>query len=210
MNIKLLSAAIIVASLLAAPNQSAHATEIPDYTVVETDGPFEIREYPSMLIAEVTVEGNRRRAGSLAFRKLGGFIFGDNQARTEVAMTAPVTQTPQASQKIAMTAPVVQTPSEGEKWTVNFMMPSKYTLENLPAPNDPDITIRETEPYRAITIRFPGTASSESLTWHREQLDAYAQAAGLKTAPTPDYAFYDAPYVPGPFRRNEIHYRLTE
>ncbi|HCR65033.1 MAG TPA: heme-binding protein, partial [Oceanicaulis sp.] len=81
------------------------AAEEPAYTLVERDGPIEIRDYAPQIIAEVVVDGDRRQASGRGFRPLAGYIFGDNQPREEIAMTAPVTST-RSGQEIAMTAPV--------------------------------------------------------------------------------------------------------
>jgi len=172
---------------------TAHAVELPDYVVVESleDG-IEIRDYPSLLIAEVTVSGERDRAANMAFRKLAGFIFGGNDTKTSIKMTAPVVQTPQG---------------EGQ-WVVNFMMPSKFNRDNLPAPDNADIRIRETEPVRVVSLRFKGRAGAKSLAKRHQQILDYTAAQGFETIGAPYYAFYDAPMVPGPFRRNEVHIRL--
>lgn len=187
---------------------AAQATEKPDYTIVQSDDKIEIRDYPEMLLAEVTVMGDRDRAANLGFRKLAAFIFGDNKVQSKIAMTSPVVQTPK-SESIAMTAPVVQTPSIDGRWTVNFMMPSQYSKETLPVPIDPDIRIVETKPYRTISIRFAGRSSKNNIGKHQERLTAYMEANGIKIVSGPEYAFYDAPFVPPMFRRNEVHYRIA-
>jgi SOUL heme-binding protein len=73
-------------------------------------------------------------------------------------MTAPVTQ--QGSEKIAMTAPVTQ---QGDG-RVRFIMPSNYTMEALPKPNNPAVELKEIGAKRYTVIRFSGmrvkTASS--------------------------------------------------
>ena len=187
----------------------AMATEKPDYSVVMTQGKFEIREYPSMLLAEVKVTGDRRQAANRGFRKLAGFIFGDNQPNAKIAMTSPVMQTPK-SEKIAMTAPVMQTADKNGAWTVNFMMPSEYSMETLPKPTDPDIRIFESTPYSTVSIRFSGRGEIKNLTKHQTKLDEFISAQGLKIIGGPEYAFYDAPFVPPFLRRNEVHYRLAD
>jgi len=40
-----------------------------------------------------------------------------------------------------MTAPVNQQKSE-DKWVVSFLMPSKYTIQTLPEPLDPNVILR--------------------------------------------------------------------
>ncbi len=188
----------------------AYAIEKPAYEVLQEDGKIEIREYPPMLLAEVTVTGDRKQAANKAFRKLADFIFGDNQVQSKIKMTSPVVQTEIKSEKIKMTSPVVQTQTSEGQWVVNFMMPSKYTMETLPKPTNSEITIRETKPYKALTIRFSGRWKQSKLDKKTRELRAYATAKGLKIADTPDYAFYDPPFVPGFARRNEIQFRLVE
>ena len=84
--------------------------------------------------------GERRDAIGKGFRIIADYIFGNNTTAQKVPMTAPVTQ--QDSQKIAMTAPVTQQ-GDGNTWRVRFIMPSNYTLETLPKPNNPAIKLKE-------------------------------------------------------------------
>lgn len=86
------------------------AVETPPYKEVLRDGDFEVRDYPALVVAEVTVEGDQKEAASKGFRLLAGYIFGANKKRQSIAMTAPVAQQA-TSEKIAMTAPVAQTRS---------------------------------------------------------------------------------------------------
>jgi hypothetical protein len=118
----------------------ALAVEEPKFTLAIRDGPFEIRDYQAAVVAEVTVTGDRREAASKGFRLLAGYIFGGNRRHQSIAMTAPVAQE-RAGQKIAMTAPVTQTQQDGA-WVVRFTMPSAYSLETLPEPNDPRVHLR--------------------------------------------------------------------
>ena len=196
-------------ALLFLVGAEAMATEKPDYNTVMTEGKFEVREYPSMLLAEVKVTGDRGEAANRGFRKLAAFIFGDNLPNAKIAMTSHVTQTPK-SEKIAMTAPVMQTPIKNGEWTVNFMMPSEYSMETLPKPTDSDIRIFKSKPYRTVSIRFSGRGKMKSLKKHQAKLDDFVAAQGLKITGGPEYAFYDAPFVPPFLRRNEVHYRLID
>ena len=113
---------------------SAVAVEEPKFKTVLKDGPFEIRDYPALTVAEVTVSGGQWSAANKGFRLLAGYIFGGNSRRQSIPMTAPVVQE-RAGQKIPMTAPVTQT-QEPEGWVVRFIMPAGSTPETLPSPND--------------------------------------------------------------------------
>ncbi|MEO1252327.1 MAG: heme-binding protein [Pseudomonadota bacterium] len=181
--------------------------ETPDYTVVEEVGDIEIRDYPPLLLASVTVTGERQEAAGKAFRILAAFIFGDNAADGKIAMTAPVTQT--ASEKIAMTAPVTQSAVGEGEWVVDFMMPSKYTMEKVPKPTDPRITLSTTEPYRAAAIRFSGLYTDGNFEKHREALEAFIEKRGLSVDGAPTIAYYNGPFTPFFLRRTEIIYRLA-
>jgi SOUL heme-binding protein len=128
--------------------------EEPSYTVVEKRDGYEIREYASYIVAEVEVEGDMREALSRGFRQLAGYIFGANTTRSSIAMTAPVMDTTRASESIAMTAPVMDTLSSSGKHIVAFTMPSSYTLENLPKPDNANIRCRLVEKSQRAVLRY--------------------------------------------------------
>jgi SOUL heme-binding protein len=50
------------------------AAEEPPHRVVACDGDFEIRDYPALSLAEVTVQGDRNSAAYAGFRKLAGLF----------------------------------------------------------------------------------------------------------------------------------------
>jgi len=194
------------------------AVETPDYTVVEEAGDnIEIRRYPPLLVADVDVAGDRNDAANRGFRILASYIFGENTqpdgaASGKIAMTAPVTQTPSEdrSQKIAMTSPVAQTEtSEAGAWVISFVMPSKYTKDTLPIPNDPRIRIRETPPRRAAAIRFSGRWTSRRFERKAGELKAFLGSRGLEPTGPPVYAYYDGPFTPFFLRRNEVIFWLA-
>jgi len=56
-------------------------------------------------------------------------------------MTAPMTVAAQ-SEEISKTAHVSMERSAGQ-WRAHFVMPSKYTLDTLPRPNNPAVPLRE-------------------------------------------------------------------
>ena len=70
------------------------AVEEPAFRTVLQDGAFEIRDYPALVVAEVTVTGGQKEAASKGFRLLAGYIFGGNRGKQSIAMTAPVTEAP--------------------------------------------------------------------------------------------------------------------
>ena len=185
--------------------------EKPAYEVVLSDGDFEVRQYAPMIVAEVTHSGKRRAAQGASFRRLAAYIFGDDRPNggEEIAMTAPVmTERVDENEKIAMTAPVLLEETGTDTWRTRFVMPSKYTMETLPAPPS-DITLSEIPGRRMAAIRFSGNASDADLMVMERRLMDWIETQDLSPVSDPQYAFYDAPMIPGPLRRNEVLVELA-
>jgi effector-binding domain-containing protein len=193
---------LLAAALAAVPTQQLMAVEEAEYTVVMEAGDIEVRDYAPAIVAETIINDEFEEAGDLAFRKLFKYIGGNNQAREEIAMTAPVAQE-ERSEKIAMTAPVGQQKTE-EGWAVSFMMPASYSMETVPKPLDPDVVIRQIPAHRAVSIRYSGFWSEEKYREHLEELQAWIRAENHQVTGVPVWARYNAPFTPWFMRRNEI------
>ena len=164
----------------------------PAYTVTETDGAVELRDYPDFLVAEITTQGSRREAVSAGFRPLAGYIFAKERE----------------GEKIAMTAPVTQRADEGGTWTVQFIMPEGYTLESLPKPTGSKVRL-DTEPgTRRAAIQFSGSWSDDLFAAEEKKLRDWLSARGLSPQGAPNYAYYNDPFTPGFMRRNEVIFDL--
>jgi hypothetical protein len=175
--------------------------EKPKYQIAESSGNIEIRDYAPQIVAEAEVAGDRRDAIGKGFRIIADYIFGNNTSAQKVPMTAPVTQ--QGSEKIAMTAPVTQQ-GDGNIWRVRFVMPSSYTMETLPKPNNPAVKLKEIGAKRYAVIRFSGMAGEDNLKRRTEELNAFISAKNLTLLSAPTYAFYNPPWTLPFLRRNEV------
>lgn len=186
------------------------STELPEYKVIEKEGDVEIREYSPMLLASVTVEGERSDAINQGFRILAAFIFGENTQQQKVAMTAPVMQTvnDSPSAKIAMTAPVTQKEESLNKWTVSFMMPRQYSIETLPIPNDKRIRIEKMPPFKMAVITFSGFNTQDNLETHEIKLKNWLKERQLDYNESVHYAFYNPPWTLPFMKRNEVMFQL--
>jgi hypothetical protein len=56
--------------------------EKAQYTVLEKQGKFEIRQYEPQIVAETTVDASFEDAGNVAFRRLFSYISGENRKRS--------------------------------------------------------------------------------------------------------------------------------
>ncbi len=180
-------------------------TEEPKFEVVAKHDGFEVRTYAPRIVAEVQVKGDAKAATSAGFRLLADFIFGNNTAQAEVAMTAPVDR----SQTIAMTAPVDRSKTN-DTWTIAFTMPSEYTLKTLPQPNNERVKIREVASTRFAVMRFSGNPKEKTVQERMKTLETMAKDAGYETAGKPPvYARYDPPWTISFLRRNEVFLELA-
>ena len=198
-------ALILIVGVLAGPVMSD--VEKPDYKVIQSEQNIEIRQYEPMIIAEVEVDGKREDAIGDGFRLLADYIFGNNTVQQVISMTAPVQQ--KENQNIAMTAPVQQQ-STGKSWQMSFVMPSKYSMDSLPVPNNNRVRLKEILTKKFVVIEFSGTNSNENVTEHENQLMNYIEANQIKIKGSPKYAFYNPPWSLPFLRRNEVMIEINQ
>lgn len=197
--------AVIFAAFVAGPVMSD--VEQPAYEVVSSQNNIEIRRYAPTIVAEVQVRGERGDAIGKGFRLLADYIFGNNTVRQDIAMTAPVQQQDR-SRKIAMTAPVQQQASDGF-WTVSFVMPSQYTMQTLPKPNNDKVKIGKVPAKRYIAIRFSGRNTDSNVSEHEAELMAHIAKNNIKVTGSAKYAFYNPPWTLPFLRRNEVMFEIA-
>ena len=169
-----------------------HALEEPRFEViraVEVDGhEIEYRQYAPYVVAETRVEApTLKKASSEGFRRLADYIFGGNASEESMAMTAPV-------------GPIG---SEG-RYTITFVMPSKHSLESLPAPRDSRVTLRQVPARKVAAIVFSGFWSTSNFERHRVALESHLGSEGVEILSAPLVARYNMPLTPWFLRRNEI------
>lgn len=175
--------------------------EIPDYKVVKADGNIELRDYAPIIVAEVNVQGERKEAIRKGFRILADYIFGNNTLSTGIKMTAPVTQ--EVNQTIAMTAPVMEQ-KDTTGWKIRFVMPKKYSLENIPKPNNKSVILSQIPSRRFAVIRFSGFANDVKIKDQTKRLEYYINNEKLKKIGQSVLAFYNPPWTLPFLRRNEV------
>jgi len=202
---------LLLPALAASP---AMATEEPKFELIERDDAFELRRYAPMIVAETWVEGSLSEGSNAGFRRIAGYIFGKNRSRNsesseKIAMTVPVTMEPAAAQKIAMTAPVTVERAAGSgdepgRWRMHFVMPAQYTMESLPVPEDPAVTLRAVSEQRVAVRVFSGFVTEARVEQETATLLAWMKSRGLQPVGAPQLARYNPPWSIPFLRRNEI------
>ncbi|MBC7564629.1 heme-binding protein [Candidatus Saccharibacteria bacterium] len=179
------------------------AIEIPQYDVLKKNGRFELRKYKSYITASVKITADSyNSASNKAFRLLADYIFGNNTKSTKIAMTASVTS--EKSETIAMTAPVAASRLNSQTYVISFTMPSKYSMESLPRPNNNAVIINFTPSHEEAVVRFSGYTDEGKIEELDAKLREWASENQIKLTGDPTVSRYDPPWKPGFLRRNEI------
>ena len=147
------------------------------YKSVWTDGVFEVREYSKAIMASVEHNGDIDVARNDAFRDLAGYIFGGNDRKEEIAMTAPV----------------VMNESDGGM-SMRFVMPIEYDVSELPEPDNKDVLIEEQDGFIAASIAFDGFANERDFEKKADELMAWCKQNAIEIMGEPLYLGYDPPF----------------
>ena len=149
------------------------------YDVISKSGDFEIRSYEPYISAVATMKGPYEQVQGDLFRILAAYI---------------------------LTAPVVLEPESEGAWKMSFSMPSEYTMQSLPKPLDPQVSLVEVPAKKFAVIRFSG--SFDDLEKRRSKAEELSK--WLSTQPQykkmsePVFAGYDPPFTLPFLRRNEV------
>lgn len=181
-------------------------TEEPHYIKTPLGDGVELRQYGPRIAAETTVQTTEEeRARNVGFRRLARYIFGGNHRDESISMTAPVAQqVDRGGDDIAMTAPVAQTRASENGWTIRFFMPSKWTMDTLPTPDDDNVTLVTVPGETVAVLRFSGDRGSAAIAKHTEALVKTLHDKGIEIVGEPVAWFYDPPWTLPFRRRNEI------
>ena len=163
------------------------AIEEPKFKVLKEDGVYSLRQYERTVVAETRVEAGFEDAGTSAFRRLAGYIFGNNSDRSKIAMTAPVGME-----------------KEGDAYRVHFTMPEEWALEKLPVPVEASVKIRQLETRKMAAIRYSGGWSRERYLEHETLLKTWMARNGMQATGSPVFARYNSPWTLWFLRRNEV------
>lgn len=153
------------------------------YKVTHHEGDYEVREYPVLQLASVRLSGEDK-----SFRLLFNYISGQNEAKETIAMTTPVFM-------------------DGNE--MSFVMPEQME-KAAPQPLTQEVAIKRQPARRVASYRFNGSRSSGNEKEAIKRLELWLLKNKLTASGTPFFAYYDPPWTPGPWRRNEVLVALRE
>jgi effector-binding domain-containing protein len=161
-------------------------TEQQKYKVIKKFSDFEIRDYESCLIAEVSVEGSMSNSGSYGFRPLFNYISQNN---------------------ISMTAPVLQVPVKSDLWKISFVMPSGSDIASLPISKNSDVEIKQIPQGFYACLKFSGNFSEIKIEKNLKLFRSALARESIKEIGNENNwrsARFDPPFKPSFLKRNEI------
>jgi len=183
--------ALLVAALTVvagAGTAEARKLERPEYTVVSEDGGVQIRDYGTEVVAQFAMRGTYNQAVSQGYINLEKYFTHANA-------------TPEA---IPFTRPVMVRDDQASGWTTMFVLPKAYRIESAPRPTDRRIRVVEVPARRTAVLIFGGKLNQDAMREHVATLQAWLDAKGIAHENDFTMASYDASWVPGGARRNEI------
>lgn len=184
----------------------AVALEKPEYQILYEDDRIEYRLYDPYTVAETSVELTRsyNKASNEGFRRLLGYITGNNISNENIEMTAPVQMSEADSgEKIAMTDPV-QTEIVKSDLQIAFMLPAKFSIATAPVPNDERVSLRRIPSRLMAVIRYSGRWTESNRSRYESRLREHISEAGIEILSGAESAAYNPPFTPPFMRRNEI------
>lgn len=160
------------------------------YHVRKKEGRFEIRDYQAVPVARTSM--NNVGTGNDSFGKLFAFISGNNKR----------------SEKIAMTTPAFIDGPIGAQTSMSFGIPFKTQQPGVPEPTGEAVEISERPPSKVAVLRFPGLMREAAERKAVEELCAWMKTENREADGELTNAYYEAPFIPSPLRRNEAMFRV--
>ena len=182
------------------------AYEQPRYDVIGKYDDFEVRRYAPYLVAETAIDGAYEEGRNAAFRRLFGYITGNNKTDERIEMTVPVTSTPRDRSAVGATnGSAASAPEAGADVSVmQFMVPGEFTMDTVPEPRDPRVRIRMLAEQVFAVRRYSGRWTEENYRENEDLLRRQLAAAGLAANGPSIFAAYNGPFTPWFLRRNEV------
>ena len=175
----------------------AMAIEKPSYEVLEADKRLkvELRRYADIPVASAPMGGMKNQDGS--FMKLFRYISGNNEGKQKIEMTAPVFMETTAKDQGA-----------SGSGRMSFMIPAAVAKGGAPDPGEAGVDLGAIDGGKFAVIRFSGHRSEAKREAAVERLRAWIDEKGWTSDGEPFFAFYNPPWTPELFRRNEVFLRL--
>ncbi|MBL62531.1 MAG: hypothetical protein CMI30_03880 [Opitutae bacterium] len=146
-------------------------------------GTIEIKKIPRRTALEATSQNAYFEGGNNLFRTLFRYI-----SSNDVAMTVPVE-------------------AEIKPGKMRFFVGSKDMKKKLPSGDG--VAVKEMEPLTVLAIGIRGSYTEKRFNQNEEKLKAWlVENPGFEATSAPYGVYWNSPFVPGFFKRSEIHIEI--
>ncbi len=178
---------ILIYTLFICSYSKVMAYDEAKYDVVKKNEIYEIRKYSDRVVIQtISKDGNN------SFRKLFGYISGQNDNNQKIKMTAPVTQI-----------------KKKDKMILQFFLPTKFNKNNIPNPTRSDIEIVNIKEGFYAVIQYSGRASDINFIKHKKILEKILLDESISIIGPEIRATYDKPFTLPMSRRNEAMFEIS-
>ncbi len=163
--------------------------ETLDYEILIKEDEYEIRKYINFFVVEY--EDSNDPEIKDGFGSLFKYISDDNKENEKISMTTPVIQ---------------EVTNEIKKMA--FVVPGKYG-EHIPEPNNPNLRVKKFDEGLFAALKYSGFSNKGKELKMMKKLEEWVLGKGYEIESNYMLAFYNAPFTPPMFRRNEIWVRIN-
>jgi hypothetical protein len=159
----------------------------PIHTTILSDGAFEIRQYPALMMLETLQHGSRDRALGNGFGLMADYMFGESRDGAEIPIAVPFFAVPL---------------SEG-RWKIRFILPADQAREGFPALGE-GLDLVDIPPREMAAISFPAKLGEAFYGAKERDLSDWIGRQGRSIGGGREHAYYNSPLKPGTSRPNEL------
>lgn len=157
------------------------------FTLLENQGPFEIRYYQRMLCARIKINGLFEEAVTTGMGYLNDFVEGNNFKVSRITNHGPMFYA-----------------KTEDSWEVSLILPENQSINDLPSPINRLIRIEETIAGKAAALRFSGSLSGELIERRCADLNKWIKRKGLRSSGPVRVSGQDFLFPLPFYRNNEI------
>jgi effector-binding domain-containing protein len=162
------------------------------YNTLSKKEGYDIRLYPTLVVATTKLKSRSfSKNSSNGFKNIASYIFGGNSSDEQIPMTSPVQM------------------DLGKERKMSFFMPENYKIEDLPEPDNKNVTLSEQEAKTVAVITFSGWANDEIIEQKYLELKTKLLKDGILFQDTYSSLGYNPPYQLIN-RKNEVIIQLID
>lgn len=158
------------------------------FSLMMSQGPFEVRLYQKLLCARVSLPGSFEEALKEGVRHLSEYLEGTNFKVRKILHAGPLFQL-----------------QKNNDWEVGMVLPPEWDIFSVPKPISRFIKIEEWAPHAVGVLRYRGSLTPDIFHRKGEELKRWIKKKGLNSIGPVRLSRHDHFWATPFFRPNEVH-----